>query len=184
MPRIRSRTIIAVLIVVAGMACSTGTATCVDATLTREAQAALDVVAAQIDFTPVLPCGYGPGFVVRAVIGDSLPGTPPQRRVSFIVERSGERLYVLSETRAPIGSSQIPQSTHRLRVSAATIVAEGFAGPSGSGGEMAYLRWRTEGVTYELDATLGRALDEAEVKRIASALMLRGSAGGQPATPR
>jgi hypothetical protein len=100
----------------------------------------------------------------------------PQRRISFIVERSGERAYVLSETRVLVASTQIPQSTHRLRVTAGEVIAEGFAGPSGSGGEMAYLRWRIDDVTYELDATLGRALDEADVRRIAIALMLRGAA--------
>ena len=80
------------LLVVAGVACSNGSATCVAATFTREAQAALDVVAAQVDFTLVPPCGFGPGFVVTSVIGDTLPGALSQRRVSFIVERSGQRL--------------------------------------------------------------------------------------------
>ena len=152
--------------------------------LTPDARAALEVVAAQIDFTPVLPCGDGRGFVVTSVIGGTLPGTPPQRRVSFIAERSGERAYVLSETRAPVTFTQIPQSTHRLRVAAGEVVAEGFAGPSGSGGETAYLRWRIDGVTYELDATLGRALKETDVRQIAMAFMLRASAqSGAPATP-
>lgn len=150
--------------------------------LTLDARAALEVVAAQIDFTPVLPCGDGRGFVVTSVVGGTLPGTPPQRRVSFIAERSGERAYVLSETRAPVTFTQIPQSTHRLRVAAGEVVAEGFAGPSGSGGETAYLRWRIDGVTYELDATLGRALNEAEVQQIAIALMLRGSSQPRAST--
>ncbi len=171
-------TVIAALAVV-GMACSSSTTICVDAALTHEAQAALEVESAQMDFTPVLPCGFGRGFVVISVAGDSLPGTPSQRRISFIVERHGERSYVLSETRAAITSSQVPQGTRRFNVLAGSVVAEGFAGASGSGGEMAYLRWRTDGVTYELDATLGRALDEADVRQITTALMLRGTAASR-----
>lgn len=180
----RSRTAIAALLVV-GMACSGGRPACVDATVAREARVALEVEAGQIDFAPVLPCGPGRGFVVGSVVGDTLPGTPPARRISFIVERNGERSYVFSGTRAAIGSSQIPQGTRRFSVSAGPAVAEGFIGPAGGGGEMAYLRWRTDGVTYELDASLGRALDEADVRQIATALMLRGSTAERraPATP-
>lgn len=162
-----------------GMACSGSTATCVDAALTLEARAALDIESGRIDFTPLLPCGVGRGFVVSSVVSDTLSGAPPQRRLSFIVERNGERSYVLSETRAAVTSSQIPQGTRHLSVSAGPVVADGFVGASGSGGEMAYLRWRTDGVTYELDATLGRALDEADVRQIAMALMLRGATAGR-----
>ena len=170
----RSSTVIAALAVVA-MACSSSAATCADAALTGEARATLEVESGQVDFAPVLPCGVGRGFVVRSVVGDALSGTPPGHRISFIVERNGERSYVLSETRAAVTSSQIPQGTRRISMPAGSVVAEGFAGPSGSGGEMVYLRWRTGGVTYELDATLGRALDEADVRQIAMALMLRGT---------
>ena len=53
----------------------------------------------------------------------------------------------------------MPLGTIRLRLSArgpdgAEVVAEGFTGPSGSDAEIAYFRWRTGGVTYELDAVL------------------------------
>lgn len=170
----RSFAVLAALAAV-GMACSSRAATCVDATFTPEARAMLEVESRQVDFTPVLPCGTGRGFVVRSVASDALPGTPPGRRISFIVERNGERAYVLSETRVAVTSSQIPQGTRRLSVPAGSLVAEGFAGASGDGGEMAYLRWRTGGVTYELDATLGRALGEADVRQLAMALMLRAS---------
>lgn len=180
----RTRAMIATAVAVAAMACAGGAATCVEATLSRQATAALAVIAADLDFTPLLPCGYGPGFVVESVIVDTLPGAPPQRRVSFIVERSGRRSYVLSQTRVPVTSTQIPQGTHRLRVAAGDVIAQGFAGPTGSGGEMAYLRWRIDGITYELDATLGGALDEAEALRIVRAVMQRASPAPEaPGTP-
>lgn len=176
--RVRPWSIIAALTAV-GMACSTGAKTCVDVILTPEVSQAVVAESGRLDFDPVLPCGAGRGFIVSSVAIDALPGAPSERRISFIVERNGERAYVLSETRVPIVSTQIPQGTRRLKVSAGPVVAEGFVGASGSGGEMAYLRWRTDGVTYELDATLGRAVDEADVREIATALMLRGATPGR-----
>ncbi len=176
MKRRRSGIFSAALLFGTCLACAGGPATCVDASFAHEAQTAFDAVANGIDFVPVIPCGYSPDLVISSVTASALPGTPPPRRVSFIVEQSGERLYVLSETRAPVTSSAIPQSTHRLRLVVEDVVAEGFAGPSGSGGETAYLRWRTADITYELDATLGRALSETETQQIAAALMRRGVA--------
>jgi len=146
--------------------------------LTSEVRQVITVESGRLGFDPVLPCGIGRGFIVASVAIDDLPGDPSERRINFIVERNGERAYVLSETRVPIASTQIPQSTRRFKVLAGPVVAEGFVGASGSGGEMAYLRWRADGVTYELDATLGRAVDEADVRQIAGALMLRGSNAG------
>ena len=49
----------------------------------------------------------------------------------------------------------------------------GFAGPSGSGPDLAYLRWRLGGVTFELAATLSHWLTEPDVQAIAEALISR-----------
>lgn len=164
-----------------GVACASTPATCEDVALTREAQEALDIATSQIDFMPERPCSYGRGFVVTSVTVDRLPGVRPQARLSFIVQYStGERGYVFSQTRAPVTSTQIPQSTHRVWVSSGAIVAEGFSGPTGSGVDATYLRWRTNEVTYELDATLGRRLTDAEVQRIAAALMVRSATARPP----
>ncbi len=176
--RRRSWCIVAALAAI-GTACSTGAMTCVDAVLTSEVRQAVAAESGSLGFDPVLPCGTGRGFIMSSVAIDALPGASSGRRISFIVERNGERAYVLSETRAAITSSQIPQGTRRLSVPAGPVVADGFVGASGSGGEMAYLRWRTGGVTYELDATLGRAVDEADVRQIAGALMLHGATLGR-----
>ncbi|TAK76264.1 MAG: hypothetical protein EPO16_07430 [Dehalococcoidia bacterium] len=158
---------------VAGIACSSQGSRCVEVPLTPQARATLAVESPRVGFIPLPPCAAGRGFTVASVFVDALPGTPPGQRISFIVERNGEPSYVLSETRAAVTSTQIPQGTRRLRVTSNSAVADGFIGMSEGGGEMAYLRWREGGVTYELDATLGRGLDEADVRQIAAALMRR-----------
>jgi len=161
-----------------GFACASAPATCSDVRLTPEAERGLEAAAAQVDFGPALPCAFGEGFMVTSVIVDRLPGVQPRARISFIVDfTAGGRAYVLSQTRVAVTSAQIAQSTHRVRVtSEAGVVAEGFSGPTGSGGDATYLRWRSDDITYELDATLGRRLTDADVQRIAAALMLRGAA--------
>jgi len=159
-------------------ACASDTRACLDVPLSTAAQATLteEAEAGRIDFAPVLPCARGRGYLVTSVTGDSLPGAPPYRRLNYVVERRGVRVYVLSETRAPVTSTQIPQGTRRLRVTSGEATAEGFVGASGSGGEMAYLRWRAAGITYEFDATLGPAFSEADARTVAAALLARTTA--------
>ena len=82
-----------------------------------------------------------------------VPSGAPQPRVSFVAERRGERGFILSATPAEVPFSAIPQGTHRLVAGADAVTAAGFAGPSGSGEEIAYLRWRIDGISYELAAT-------------------------------
>lgn len=102
---------------------------------------------------------------------DTLPGEPPEVRVSFVVTRDGDDVFILSETRALQPFSAIPQGTHRLQAAALGVVATGFAGPSGSGTEIVYLRWRVEGVTFEFAGTLSPWLREREVQTIAESLI-------------
>jgi hypothetical protein len=98
--------------------------------------------------------------------------------VSFVVTRDGDDVFILSETRAAQPFSAIPQGTHRLQAMALGVVATGFAGPSGSGTEIVYLRWRVEGVTFELAGTLSPWLRERDVQTIAEALIAQ---AGSPA---
>jgi hypothetical protein len=105
------------------------------------------------------------------VLIDTLPGSPPQQRLNFVVKHGGREAFVLSQTRAAIPFSAIPQGSRRIRVTAGRGVADGFAGPSGSGADILYLRWRLDGVTHELAATLASWLTESEVRAIAAALM-------------
>ena len=102
-----------------------------------------------------------------------LPGDRPEPRISFTVARGDEHAYTLSQTRAELPFRAIPQGTHHLEAHAGGQVATGFAGPGGSGVDLAYLRWRRLGVTYELAATLRPWLDEEDVQALAVALMER-----------
>jgi hypothetical protein len=86
---------------------------------------------------------------------------------------------MLSQTRAGLRFSAIPQGTHRIQFATDGVIAEGFAGPTGTGVETAYLRWRTAEVTYELTATLGTWLSEADLRSIAAAL-IRNRVQSQP----
>lgn len=109
-----------------------------------------------------------------------LPGSEPQPRIGFIVSRSGERTFILSETRAELPFTAIPQSTHRLNTTVSGVTASGFAGAAGTGEDIAYLRWRVGGVTYELSATLRPWLSERDVQTLAGALIELHAAAATP----
>ena len=156
-----------------GAACAGELARCSDVPLAPSAERELAEAAATLDFEPRVPCTYRSGFSVRRVFADVLPGDPPQPRLNFSVERGRDRAFILSETRALLPFSAIPQGTHWLQASADGVTAAGFAGPSGSGEDLAYLRWRVDGVTFELAATLYPWLTEQDVQAIAEALMMR-----------
>ena len=47
----------------------------------------------------------------------------------------------------------------------------GFAGPAGTGDDIAYLRWRSDDVTYELHAALRPWLTEQDIVSLAVALI-------------
>lgn len=147
---------------------------CRDVPLTPEANAQLAAAAGRVDFPLQPPCAFRSRLRVERVLVDVLPGDPPPPRVTFVVERSGRRAFLLSQTRALLPFSAIPQGSRRIGFDRAGVTAAGFAGPSGSGQEISYLRWRTDGVTFELSADLGRGQTVTEVERIAGVLMGRG----------
>ncbi|MEZ4503743.1 MAG: hypothetical protein R3C39_14055 [Dehalococcoidia bacterium] len=131
-----------------------------------------------LDFAPTLPCTFSSNARVTAVYLDTLPGSQPGDpsgpRISLEVTRAGARLYLLSQTRIEVRSSAIPLSSHPLRATLEAdppIEAAGFAGPAGTGDEIAYLRWRRDGITTELLATLSPTFTEDDVVRVARALM-------------
>jgi len=107
---------------------------------------------------------------VRVLIAP-FPATPPTQRISFVVEQRGERAFILSATTAQVPFTAIPQGTSRLRASGDGVVADGFFGPSGGGDEIAYLRWRVAGVTYELFAVLSASLTHRDVQAITIAMI-------------
>ncbi len=148
--------------------------TCSEAPLSPGAAEALDAIEGRIDFALVRPCAFESGLEVTGVSEDSIPEQGVRHpRVSFVVGRDGSHAFTLSQTRAVVAFRAIPTGSHWLRVSAGGLPAEGFAGPTGAGVDLAYLRWRRDGVTFELQATLGRRLTEQGVQEIAAALMER-----------
>jgi hypothetical protein len=85
-------------------------------------------------------------------------------RINQTVARDGEQLFVFSETRAPVPFRAIPDGTRVLEVSVgSTEPARGFVGISPSGSAIAYVRWRADGVTRELAATLHPVFTEADL---------------------
>lgn len=118
-----------------------------------------------------VPCAFDSALEITGVFVDMLPGAQPQPRMSFVVTRSGTPAFIFSQTTAEMPFSAIPQGTHRLRVQAGSILADGFAGPSGTGSDIAYLRWREEPFTFELSAELNARQTEGNIVSLARGLM-------------
>ena len=164
---------VAAILVVAAAACGPHPA-CEGIALSPEAAAQLDAVEAASTFAIARPCAFGSEFEVGRVFADVLPEAGERHpRVNFSVHRAGEHAFVLSQTEARVPFLAIPQGSARLRAESSGRLAEGFAGPSGAGIDIAYLRWRRAGVTFELAATLRPWLTERDVRDLASGMMGR-----------
>ncbi len=173
----RSATWLAVIAacVLAAAALGCGSAgPCEDIELSPEAARSLAELEDASAFPLARPCGYEPRLEVGAVFEDALPeGGVQYPRVNFSVHRDGEHAFLLSQTEATVPFLAIPLGSHRLTVRAGGLAAEGFAGPSGAGVDIAYLRWRRGGVTFELAATLRPWLTERDVEDLAAGMMGR-----------
>ena len=147
---------------------------CAEIELSPEAARSLAEIERASAFPVERPCAYEPEFTVGRVSEDRLPEQGQHYpRVNFSVHREGEHAFVLSQTEARVPFRAIPLGSHWLRVGAGGQLAEGFAGPAGTGNDIAYLRWRRGGVTFELAATLRPWLTERDVQDLAAGLMLR-----------
>lgn len=114
---------------------------------------------------------------VTQVFVDALPEAGGQiQRLNIVVDRAGERGYVFSQTAAVLAFTRIPPQTHRIEASEGSVTASGFAGPAGTGDDIAYLRWRSDDVTYELHATLRLWLTEQDIVLLAKALIASAAA--------
>ncbi len=164
-------TVLPLLALIALAGCEAPAGACVPVPFSVLAANKLAVLAPSVDFGLEPPCVSRSGFEVTDVLEDELPGA--QRRVHFVVQWQGQPAFTLSQTRALMLFSQIPQGTHRLRVDGERATAAGFAGPSGSGSEIAYLRWRTAEVTFELSATLHPWLAERDLVAVTKDLLRR-----------
>ena len=164
---------VASLLVAASAACGER-GPCADIELSPEAARSLAELDRSSAFPIMRACAYKPEFTVGRVFEDSLPEQGRQYpRVNFSVHRDGEHAFVLSQTEARVPFLAIPLGSHWLRVDAGGLIAEGFAGPAGTGDDIAYLRWRYDGVTFELAATLRPWLTERDVQDLAAGLMER-----------
>ena len=171
LPKIAS-SVLAACALAAMLAACTSDRSCEEVPLSAEAERALGELEGQVDFALVRPCAFGSGLEVTGVSEDSLPQEGVRHpRFNLVVSRDGRHAFTFSQTRAVVAFRAIPTGSHWLRVSAGGVTAEGFGGPTGAGVDLAYLRWRRDGVTFELQATLGRRLTEDDVQEIASALM-------------
>ena len=145
---------------------------CSEVPLSPRAAEALDELKRRVDFVLMRPCAFESGLEVASASEDSIPEQGVRHpRVNFVVDREGRHAFTLSQTRALVSFRAIPLGSHWLRVQVGELSAEGFAGPTGAGVELAYLRWRRDGVTFELLATLHRRLTEQDVQDLAEALM-------------
>ena len=169
-----SRLLLASTLVWLLVAACAGGRPCGELSLSPAAATALADIRGTAGLPLVLPWACDSRLLVTAVFEDTIPERGMLLpRVNFVVSRDGERGFLFSQTRALLPFSQIPQSTHRLRASAAGVSADGFAGPAGTGEDIAYLRWRSGGVTFELSATLRPWLSESDVRTLAEGLMGR-----------
>lgn len=147
---------------------------CAGIALSPEAARQLRAIERDSAFAVVRPCAYGRDLQVSRVFVDVLPEDGRRYpRVHFAVRREGARAFVLSQTEARVPFLAIPLGSHRLRAEADGLVAEGFAGPAGTGDDIAYLRWRRGGVTFELAAPLGPWLTERDARDLARGMMSR-----------
>lgn len=89
-------------------------ARCAEIAASPDAQQQLIEAQGGVDFALQQPCGYDSRLIVASVHTDLVPGDPPQTRVTFVVVRGDDRAFMLSETRALLAFTAIPQSTRRV----------------------------------------------------------------------
>ena len=166
--------VVAASLLVAAAAACVSRGPCTDIELSPDAAGELADLERSSAFPIARACAYEPEFTVGRVFEDSLPEQGRQfPRVNFSVHRDGDHAFVLSQTEATVPFRAIPLGSHHVQVEVDGRFAEGFAGPAGTGDDIAYLRWRRDGVTFELAATLHPWLTEHDVQDLAAGMMER-----------
>lgn len=159
------------------LACSSQSTTCDELPLSPETSEQLATASTAVDFAPQLPCAYRNDLEVARVFDNRVGAAP---RINFLVERRDERVYIFSQTQGEVPFLAIPRSTHNIAITATTaagdqVTASGFAGPTasevGGGDNIAYLRWRTNGITHELATILTPWFDEQDTLNTAASLI-------------
>ncbi len=154
-------------------ACGGGPAECRVIPFAADARAQARSARDALSFEPVAPCSTRSDLEVVRVLAGNTATLPAEPRITYIVERRGDRAFTLAATRAELPFSAIPRNTEHLRAGAGEVTAAGFAGTATGGDEIAYLRWRIDGVTYELAATLHPWLTPSDVQTIAAVMIER-----------
>jgi len=164
---IRKLRLVGLLLIAAlSLACNTQPATCDELPLTSDTTEQLAAASTAVGFAPQLPCVYRNDLEVARIFDDSVGSAP---RINFLVLRrgerrdlrDGERIFIFSQTRGEVPFHAIPRSTHNIAITATTV----------AGDTIAYLRWRTDGITHELAAILTHWFDELTALHTAAALI-------------
>ena len=140
--------------------------------LTAEQQQEWQQLSATLDFLPQRACGLD-GMRVARLFVDTVPGGDAfEPRFNQVVEHRGARAFVFGQSRAMLAFAAIPEGTRWVQLDDvdADPGIRGFVGPSGSGGDIAYLRWRREGLSSELSASLSPSFTYADLLRLARAM--------------
>lgn len=166
-----SRLMAVVLFAVMASSCESSPRVCTETPMAPAAEEDLATAVARLSFEPVRPCARSGGFTVSSVHVDVLPRGRGEPRISFIAAARGREAFVWSQTRDQVPFSAIPAGTHVVTVAVGETVARGFAGPSGTGADTAYVRWRDAEITYELSATLRPWFTERAFLDLAHGLM-------------
>lgn len=167
---LRSLLTMSLLAGIVGLSCG-GPAVCREVRFSAQAEQDFIELSATMPSQWAPPCAFDSGLEITDVFVDMLPGVRPQTRMTFVVTRSGSTAFTFSQTTAEVPFSAIPQGTHRLRVQSGSALAEGFAGPSGTGSNIAYLRWRDDPFTFELSAVLSTWQTENSIVRLVRGMM-------------
>ncbi len=133
-------------------------------------------LSARLDFVPQRACGPD-GMRVARLFVDTVPGGEGfEPRFNQVVEHRGSRAFVFGQSQAMLAFAAIPEGTRWVRPEelGGDSGIRGFVGPSGSGGDIAYLRWRRGGVSSELSASLSPSFTYADLLRFARAMAAAG----------
>lgn len=116
-----------------------------------------------LDFAPITPCAQGGSLRVSAVTVDWPEGQP---RMTFVVA-ADSTVFLLSQSRAVSGFTQVPDGATRLEWSVEGVPVVGFESPAGAGPALLYLRWESDGIIYEYQADPSRQFPAGTLREFA-----------------
>jgi hypothetical protein len=151
------------------VSCS-GSTTCSELPLGSHVEETLADTGAQLDWAPVLPCGYGRGLVIASAFITQVGGEPA---LTLTVARNDQPRFVFTQATAGAGADAIPRGSRRVSLEVAGQRAAGFEEPLRSGGSMLYLRWEVGPRVFEYQATIASGFIRTGAYRTAEAIIER-----------